>query len=134
MDTADPNFLQESKNEDEVSVEEVGGEEPSESEVQTLLKIVENINDDFVKYLNDEIVDHELMLPTGKTQSMSGMAEEYIMGIAIEFMHKTMIRKPQDIGSFDMKFFDIGKNLSSLYYKATKATHKLRIFKLLHYI
>ena len=94
MDTADPNFLQDSKAEDEVSVEEAGSEEPSESEVQTLLKIVENINDDFVKYLNDQIVDHELMLPTGKAQSMFEMAEEYIMGIAIEFMHKVMMRKP----------------------------------------
>ena len=92
------------------------------------------MNEDFEKYLNDQIIDHELVMPTGKRMSMFEMAEEYIMGIAIDFMEKTMIRKPADIGSFDMKFFDIGKNLASLYYKATKSRHKLKIFKLLSYM
>lgn len=95
---------------------------------------MENLNEDFEKYLNDQIIDHELIMPTGKRMSMFEMAEEYIMGIAIDFMEKTMIRKPADIGSFDMKFFDIGKNLASLYYKATKSRHKLKIFKLLSYM
>lgn len=132
MDTADQSFLQESKEDEEASQNE--GEEVGESHVQTLLKIVESLNEDFEKYLNDQIIDHELVMPTGKTLSMFEMAEEYIMGIAIEFMHKTMVRKPTDIGSFDMKFFDIGKNLASLYYKATKSSHKLQIFKLLSYM
>ena len=33
-----------------------------------------------------------------------------------------------------MKFFDIGKNIASLYYKATKPKHKLKIFGLLSYM
>ena len=56
---------------------------------------------------------------------MSSIVEEYILDAAIEFMQLTMQRKPTDIGSFDMKFFDIGKNIASLYYKATRRKHKL---------
>ena len=84
-----------------------------------MLKIVENLNLDFEKYLNDQIIDHTLIMPTGKTRSMLEVAEEYIFDVAMDFMLATMMKKPTDIGSFDMKFFDIGKNLASLYYKAT---------------
>ena len=73
-------------------------------------------------------------MPTGKKMSMFEIAEEYIMTTCIDFMLKTMQRKPTDIGSFDMKFFDIGKNLANLYYKARKSRHKLNIFKLLSYM
>lgn len=65
---------------------------------------------------------------------MLEVAEEYIFDVAMDFMLATMMKKPTDIGSFDMKFFDIGKNLASLYYKATQSKHKLKIFKLLAYI
>ncbi len=50
---------------------------------------------------------------------MHKIAEEYIFDVGMNLMMQTMMKKPQDIGSFDMKFFDIGKNLASLYYKAT---------------
>lgn len=43
---------------------------------------------------------------------MFEIAEKYIFDIGLEFMQQTMAKKPSDIGSFDMKFFDIGKNLS----------------------
>ena len=99
-----------------------------------MLKIVENLNEDFEKYLKDEIIDHTIEMPTGKTKSSLAIAEEYIFDIGINFMHRTMMRKPSDIGSFDMKFFDIGKNLASLYYKSNNRKHKLRLFKLLSYI
>lgn len=79
-------------------------------------------------------MNHSLGIPTGKTEQMFDLAQEYIFGIGMHFMQKTMMKKPQDIGSFDMKFFDIGKNLASLYYKATKTQHKLRLFKLLSYM
>ena len=65
---------------------------------------------------------------------MAEIVEEYILDAAIDFMQLTMQRKPTDIGSFDMKFFDIGKNIASLYYKATKPKHKLKIFGLLSYM
>ena len=66
MDSLDPNFLQK-KSDEEDEMEEENGEEAGESEVSTLLKIVENLNEDFEKYLADEIVDHTLRLPTGRT-------------------------------------------------------------------
>ena len=59
---------------------------------------------------------------------MLEIAEEYIFDVSMDFMLMTMKNKPTNIGSFDMKFFDIGKNLASLYYKATKSRHKLKIF------
>lgn len=62
------------------------------------------------------------------------IVEEYIFEVAMLFMEITMQKKPTDIGSFDMKFFDIGKNLASLYYKATKNKHKLNVFRLLSYM
>ena len=45
-----------------------------------------------------------------------------------------MKKKPVDIGSFDMKFFDIGKNLAALYYVTTDKRQKFNIFKLLQFI
>ena len=132
MDTADLAFLHNEAEADDQENEE--GEEAGESEVQTLLKIVENLNDDFEKYLSDSIVDHTLHLPTGKTIQMMEIVEEYIFEVAMLFMEITMQKKPTDIGSFDMKFFDIGKNLASLYYKATKNKHKLNVFRLLSYM
>ena len=66
MDSLDPSFLQK-KGDDEDDMEEENGEEAGESEVNTLLKIVENLNEDFEKFLADEIVDHTLKLPTGRT-------------------------------------------------------------------
>lgn len=95
---------------------------------------MENLNEDFERYLNDEIVDHVMQFPTGKTSSSIKIAEEYIFDVGMDFMMMTMQKKPSDIGSFDMKFFDIGKNLASLYYKAPKRRHKLKLFKLLAYI
>lgn len=92
------------------------------------------MNADFEKYLNDEIEDKELHLPTGKTESMHDIALEYIFDAGVNFMLKTMQKKPTDIGSFDMKFFDIGKNLATLYYKSNKRRHKLRLFELLSYM
>ena len=65
---------------------------------------------------------------------MLHLAQEYIFDIGIQFMQKTMQRKPTDIGSFDMKFFDIGKNLASLYYKSNRSSHKLKLFKLLSFM
>ena len=60
MDTADPTFLA-SKNVEEESVEVAPGDgEEEESELQTLFKIIESLNEDFEKYLNDEIEDKEL--------------------------------------------------------------------------
>ena len=47
---------------------------------------------------------------------MRMIAEEYIFFTGITFMTGTIRSKPVDIGSFDMKFFDIGKNLAGLYY------------------
>ena len=135
MDTADASFLQPPKGDDSFAADDAnGGEEAEESEVTILLKIVENLNEDFEAYLNDEIVDHTLHLPTGKTRSMLEVAEEYIFDVAIDFMLRTMQRKPTDIGSFDMKFFDIGKNIASLYYKASRSSHKYKIFNLLSFM
>ena len=65
---------------------------------------------------------------------MYDIALEYIFDIGIRFMIKTMQKKPSDIGSFDMKFFDIGKNLAALYYKTNKKGHKLRLFELLSFM
>ena len=65
---------------------------------------------------------------------MLEIAEEYIFDVSMDFMLMTMKNKPTNIGSFDMKFFDIGKNLASLYYKATKSRHKLKIFQLLSFM
>lgn len=70
MDTADPNFLIETKD-DEEEEEIKQGEDQGESDVQTLLNIVDNLNDDFERYLDDSILDHTLDIPTGKTQSMN---------------------------------------------------------------
>ena len=131
MDTSDPNFLCVKKSHDdshEAANEE--GEEV-ETDLQTLLKIVESLNSDFEMFLRDEIYEYELHLPTGKVLSMFSLAMEYIFDAGIKFMRVTMRKKPSDVGSFDMKFFDIGKNLASLYYKTNNRKHKLHLFELL---
>lgn len=120
--------------EDEASGDEGNEEDRGENDIVTLLKIVEDLNSDFEAYLNDEIVNHELILPTGKKQMMYDLAEEYIFDKGLPFMKWTIIKKPSDIGSFDMKFFDIGKNLASLFYKVQNTKRKLQIFHLLSYI
>lgn len=73
-------------------------------------------------------------MPTGKTKSMLTECREYIFNVGMSFMQRTMQKKPSDIGSFDMKFFDIGKNLASLYYKATNRQHKIKLFQLLSFM
>ena len=117
MDSQDTGFLQPNENEDEASGDEGNEEDRGENDIVVLLKIVEDLNSDFEAYLNDEIVNHEVILPTGKKQMMYDLAEEYIFSKGLPFMKWTIIKKPSDIGSFDMKFFDIGKNLASLFYK-----------------
>lgn len=68
MDTNDQQFLKPKKEDNEEYGEEEK-EDEGETEVQTLLKIVENLNEDFERYLKDEIVDHQILLPTGRNYS-----------------------------------------------------------------
>ena len=61
LDCHDPNFLKRPNKDDEGPATKE--DENEETDIEVLLKFVENINDDFKSYLNDEIPKYKLINP-----------------------------------------------------------------------
>jgi len=136
LDSGDLGFLTKSApsaaevEEDEKKMQD--GEE--KSDIAVLMEIVENMNTDIESYLNDEIVDHELIYPNRKTGSMFELAEDYIFKFGLPFLRSTLKRKQYDIGSTELRFYVIAKNIAELFYKTDKKEYKLIAFDVLKYI
>ena len=86
--------------------------------------------------MDNNIVDHKVFLPTGKTAQMKDLAEQYIFVTGVLFMKLAFKRKKYDVGASDMLFFTITSNLAALYYKVSDQLpqYKLNLLDLLCYM
>ena len=65
---------------------------------------------------------------------MDELGEDYIFNTGLTFIHSTLKRKTYDVGSVELKFYVIAKNVAQLFYVATMRESKLACYDLLHYI
>ena len=86
LDSDDQAFLAKPSDEENEGDDGPNNEDEEETDIQVLLNLVENLNEDFESYLDGNIVDHEVRLPTGKSQSMKHLAEKYIFETGVLFM------------------------------------------------
>lgn len=60
---------------------------------------------DFEAYLAGDVKQTILQMPNGNRIPMSQLCEEYIYGTCFQFIKSTLIRKKEDVGSVDLKFY-----------------------------
>ncbi len=102
--------------------------------MSVLLKIVGDLNDDFEKYLAHEIKNTRIKMPNGQIYPMLDLAEDYIYNTGLSFIKSVLKRKTYDVGSVELKFYVIAKNVAALFYAGTKREHKMQALDLLKYI
>lgn len=47
---------------------------------------------------------------------MSQLCEDYIYGTCFQFIKSTLIRKKEDVGSVDLKFYQLMKLVAAVFY------------------
>ena len=133
MDSDDPDFLKK-PNKEEADAIPLTSEEIEETDIQVLLRFIDNLSVDFQSYLADEIDDNVIIEKTGES-SMFKEAQEYIYIACVKFIQLTLKKLKYEVGAFDMKFFDFASILAELYYhRVTNPEHKLSLFELLAYM
>jgi len=83
-----------------------------ESDISILLRLVENLNSDFVSYIGGELKSTRLEMPDGQVVYMEEMGEEYIFNTGLRFIKQVLKRKTYDVGSVELKFYVIAKNVA----------------------
>ena len=73
-------------------------------------------------------------MPNGKKIAMKLLNEKYLFGSGLNFIKATLKRKTYDVGSVELKFYVLAKNVANCFYHANDRTHKLATFDLLKYI
>jgi hypothetical protein len=134
LDSADKSFLAKPAEDEKDGDQPPKQDEEEETDIQVLLALVDELNDDFEAYLGHQLIDHKVILPTGKHLSMMEEIENYIFFTGMSFMKLALKRKTYDVGAHDMKFFTIADNIAKLFYSANKAEHKLSVYELLKFM
>ena len=73
-------------------------------------------------------------MPNGKKIAMKSLNEKYLFGSGLNFIKATLKRKTYDVGSVELKFYVLAKNVANCFYHAHDRTHILATFDLLKYI
>ena len=59
-------------------------------------------------------------IPNGELVSMKKLGEEYLFQTGVRFIRLVLKRKTYDVGSVELKFYVIAKNLAELFYNTNK--------------
>jgi hypothetical protein len=73
-------------------------------------------------------------MPNGKKIPMSQLHEQYIFGTGLNFIKATLKRKTYDVGSVELKFYVLVKNVAAAFYAAKEMKHQVATLDLLKYI
>ena len=73
-------------------------------------------------------------MPNGKKIKMTKLNEDYLFIYGLNFIYHTLKRKTYDVGSVELKFYVIAKNIASLFYHTTDKRNKIKAYELLSYI
>lgn len=55
--------------------------------------------------------------------SMKALNEKYIFGTGLQFIKAVLKRKTYDVGSVELKFYVLAKNVAACFYHATQLKH-----------
>ena len=80
------------------------------------------------------VKDTKLHMPNGTLQTMYDLCEDYIFHAGLAFIKSTLKRKTYDVGSVELKFYVIAKNVAALFYYTNKREYKIITYELLKYI
>lgn len=73
-------------------------------------------------------------MPDGKLVEMYSLAEEYVYTTGLDFIRQVLKRKTYDVGSVELKFYQIAKNVARLFDRPAEKKYKICAFELLRYI
>lgn len=124
IDSQDPNFMKQpgtggaDENDSEGEGEGGAGQASDETDISILLKLVENLNSDFESYIAGTMKRTKLEMPNGEIMQMEQLGEDYIFNTGLKFIRQTLKRKTYDVGSVELKFYVIAKNVAQLFYVA----------------
>jgi hypothetical protein len=134
MDSVDPKFMAKPEEDEGQEDEEAAENADDNSDVGVLLKLIEIINKDFEDYLADEVRRTKLQYPNSKKFPMKTLNEKYIFESTLDFIKATLKRKTYDVGSVELKFYVLAKNVAALFYHTQDKRNKIKALELLKYI
>lgn len=73
-------------------------------------------------------------MPNGDHKEMYDLAEEYIYITGLDFIRQVLKRKTYDVGSVELKFYQIAKNVARLFDRPTDKKYKIAAYELIRYI
>lgn len=116
MDSHDPEFMKKPEADDGGDEDEGDSNKVDDSDVGVLLSLIFIVNQDYEDYLNDKVRQTKLQYPSGKRVPMKTLQEQYIFGTGLEFIKATLKRKTYDVGSVELKFYVLAKNIAFTFY------------------
>ena len=64
-------------------------------------------------------------MPNGEVFSMKQLGEEFLFFTGMKFIRFVLKRKTYDVGSVELKFYVIAKNVAALFYCTQKKENKM---------
>jgi len=107
-------------------------DEIKEANIRTMLLMVEIVNADIELYLEDKIENHIIEQPDMTQKQAKNMFEHYLFDMVLTFIHLILKRKQYDVGSAELKFFNVAENLSKLFMHTRCRQYREIVYDLLY--